>query len=225
MSLFPTLYKIDTKGKVREWRMEVEGNRYRTIAGLQNGKQVTSEWTIAEAKNAGRANATTAEEQAIAEVQSQYTKKLDVDYHYTVDTIKQAKIFKPMLADKWESRKDKIQYPVFVQAKLDGCVSGDTVIVTEKGSRKISDVYADDDRYVLSYNTIAGESEFKRIINKMKDGVDIRAEEIYWMRITLANDRSIEVTSNHRFWLPQLQCWREAKDLTLDDILLLTTKV
>lgn len=50
MNQFNTLYKFDTKGKIREWRMEVDGNQYRTIAGLQDGKQVTSGWTTAEAK-------------------------------------------------------------------------------------------------------------------------------------------------------------------------------
>lgn len=117
-----TIYKLDSKGKIREWRMEIEGDRYRTVAGLQDGQQVTSEWTVAEPKNIGFINETTGEEQALSEVKSHYTKKLDVDYHEKVEDINIAKIFKPMLAAKWEKRASKIDYnePVFVQPKLDG---------------------------------------------------------------------------------------------------------
>lgn len=122
MTKFPTLYKIDSKGKVREWRMEVKGNQYRTIAGLQDGQQVTSGWTTATGKNVGRANETTPEEQAVLEVEAEYKKKLKTDYHKDIKNINKAKFFKPMLAQGWEKRKDKIKYndDVYVQPKLDG---------------------------------------------------------------------------------------------------------
>jgi DNA ligase-1 len=123
MQTFPTLYKRDSKGKIREWRMEVDGNRYRTIAGLQDGQQVTSEWTTVSGKNVGRSNETTPEEQAISEVNSEYEKKLKVDYHEDINNVDEAKIYKPMLAKKWEDRHHKIDWDdevVHVQPKLDG---------------------------------------------------------------------------------------------------------
>ena len=124
-----TIYKVDSKGNIREWRMEIDGANYRSVAGIQGGQQVVSGWKEAFPKNVGRSNATTAEEQAVAEVDAKYTKKLDGEYHETVllsvvqDTLKstaKAKLFKPMLATKWEDRKAKITYPVMVQPKLDG---------------------------------------------------------------------------------------------------------
>ena len=115
-----TLYKLDSKGKVREWRMEIEGAKFRTVSGLADGKQVISEWKQTFAKNVGRANATTAEEQAIAEVDALYTKRLEGEYHTDIKNVAKARFFKPMLAAKWEDRKDKITYPVMVQPKLDG---------------------------------------------------------------------------------------------------------
>jgi len=115
-----TIYKIDSKGKVREWRMEQDGGKYRTVAGLQEGNQVTSEWTIAEAKNVGRANATTAEEQAASEIDAHYTKKLKIDYYEDGEDMTVPKIFKPMLAAGWDKQKKKIKYPVYTQPKLDG---------------------------------------------------------------------------------------------------------
>jgi DNA ligase-1 len=123
MNQQPTIYKLDTKGKVREWRMEIDGAQYRTIAGLQDGNQVTSGWTTAEGKNIGNSNETSPEEQAILEVEAQYKKKLSGEYHKDIGNIEQgAKFFKPMLAQGWEKRKDKIKYSddVYVQPKLDG---------------------------------------------------------------------------------------------------------
>ena len=115
-----TIFKVDSKGKVREWRMEIDGANYRTVAGIQGGQQVISGWKEAHPKNVGRSNATTAEQQAIAEVDAKYTKKLDGEYHETLETTAKAKFFKPMLATKWEDLKDGIDYPVFTQPKLDG---------------------------------------------------------------------------------------------------------
>lgn len=120
MKTFPTLYKRDSKGKLREWRMEVDGDSYRTVAGLADGQQVTSTWKKAHPKNTGKANATTGEEQAIAEVEALYTKRLDGEYHRDAANIDEARFFKPMLAAKWEDRMNKVKYPVFVQPKLDG---------------------------------------------------------------------------------------------------------
>jgi len=139
----PTLYKLDTKGKVREWRMEVDGNQYRTIAGLQSGNQVTSGWTTAEAKNVGSSNEKTPAEQATAEVESQYKKKLSGEYHEDIKNIDQgAKFFKPMLANKWEKRKDKINYAddVFVQPKLDGirCIANRDGVWSRTGKPIVS---------------------------------------------------------------------------------------
>lgn len=115
-----TLYKLDSKGKVREWRMEIDGAKFRTVSGLANGKQVISEWKQTFAKNVGRANSTTPEEQAIAEVDALYTKRLEGEYHTEIKDVSKARFFKPMLAAKWEDRKAKVSYPVMVQPKLDG---------------------------------------------------------------------------------------------------------
>jgi len=119
-----TLYKLDTKGKVRIWRMEVQDNMYRTIAGLEEGKQVTSEWTVALPKNVGKANESTGHEQAKVECYADYAKKLRIDYHKERHAIVDGpKIFKPMLATEWSKRKDKIDFEnktVYIQPKLDG---------------------------------------------------------------------------------------------------------
>lgn len=118
------LYTTDSKGKTRFWMMEQDGDRFRTVAGLVDGKAVTSEWTQCFPKNVGRSNATTGEEQATAEILSLYQKKLDRKYHTEADfavddgTKKGYKFKGPMLATKYEG------FPkvgtVWSQPKLDG---------------------------------------------------------------------------------------------------------
>jgi DNA ligase-1 len=120
MQTFPTLYKRTSSGKVQIWFAEVDGERYRTTSGQQDGKKTTTEWTVAKPKNEGRANATTAEQQAVAEVEAEYEKKLARDYHMSLDRIDEAMRFKPMLASKWADRKDKVSGQVHMQPKLDG---------------------------------------------------------------------------------------------------------
>lgn len=130
--VFPTLYKRDSKGKVRVWCMELNGDRHRTIAGLQDGKLVTSEWTECSPMNIGKRNERSAEEQALSEIEATYKKKLSVDYHNNIEDIDTPKIFKPMLATKWEDRKAKMDWgsgPVSMQAKFDGI----RCIATSKG--------------------------------------------------------------------------------------------
>lgn len=129
------LFKLDTKGKIREWYCEIEGANYRTVAGVHGGKMVTSKWTAAKGVNEGKANATTDEEQAIAKVSSMYTKQRDQNYHDDIKDAGKVKFFGPMLACKWEDRKDQITYPVYTQPKLDGirCIISASGATTRNG--------------------------------------------------------------------------------------------
>jgi DNA ligase-1 len=128
----PTLYKRDTKGKVRVWKMETNGAKYRTIAGLQDGQKVTSEWTKAIPTNVGRANERSDWEQAEFEVNAIYTKKLEKGYFRTLETIDAPRFsFEPMLAKTYK----KWSGPVFSQPKLDGvrCIAKKDGLFTRNG--------------------------------------------------------------------------------------------
>lgn len=115
------LYKIDSNGNTRVWWMEYDHEKYRTIAGIMGGKLVTSGWQRPTEKNVGRANATTVEEQLIAEVKAEYEKKLNQGkYHLSPSGAERgAKFIECMLASKFDDKKHK-QYPYFSQPKLDG---------------------------------------------------------------------------------------------------------
>lgn len=109
----PTLYKLDSKGKLREWRMEIADDRgaYRTIAGLAGAKQAVSAWTIPAVKSQP-----TLEAQVRFEVAAAYKHQLDREYHETAKTVATAKMIEPMLA------KPSTGYPgpCWIQPKLDG---------------------------------------------------------------------------------------------------------
>ena len=100
MRTFATLYKRTSAGKIQTWFMEVDGAMYRSTSGQMDGKKTTTEWTLAKAKNVGRANETTPEQQAVLEVEAEYEKKLARDYHMTPEAVDTQMRFKPMLATK-----------------------------------------------------------------------------------------------------------------------------
>jgi len=119
----PKLYKRDTTGKIREWTMQYGWNLdetqagTRTISGLQDGKKVTSEWYITEAKNVGRANSTTNITQAKAEAQAEWDKRIEKEYFEDIDAIDSYTAFKPMLAHDFTKTPVESGY---TQPKLDG---------------------------------------------------------------------------------------------------------
>lgn len=116
------LYKLSKTGKVLEWQIEIIKSKYRTISGQKDGNKVTSEWTEAIGVNIGKANETTAEEQAELEVASEYTKKIKSGYMESIISAKEDKRFSPMLAKDYNDYRQKIDYsqPIILQPKLDG---------------------------------------------------------------------------------------------------------
>jgi hypothetical protein len=82
-----TIYKRTSTGAVQIWYGELDrdNGRYRTSSGQQSGKITTSEWTQCQPKNVGRANATSAGEQAECELEAMYEKRLAREYHESIE--------------------------------------------------------------------------------------------------------------------------------------------
>ena len=138
MKTFSKLYKKTSTGALQEWTIIVDGNSITTRFGQTEGRIQTSEPTFCEGKNVGRINATTAEEQALLEAQSQWEKKLKKDYTTTPDKAMAGEASDlveggvlPMLAHKYKDHPNKVQWPAYAQRKLDGtrCIA----IVDKKG--------------------------------------------------------------------------------------------
>lgn len=122
--IYKTLYSKDTSNNVRVWYMERDGDKYRTVSGLEDGQHVASDWRFAAGKNIGKINETTPEEQAHLEVESNYRKKLRMKYFEKRTDIDGFNYIKPMLAHDFTARYTKknkeLIYPVISQPKLDG---------------------------------------------------------------------------------------------------------
>ena len=110
-----TLYSRSVKGKINEFVIEIEDDKYRTITGFTDGIKTTSQWTVCKAKSY-----CTAEEQALKEATAIHRKKKETGSFENIKDIDNEIHFEPMLAHKWEDQKDKIKFPVYSQPKLDG---------------------------------------------------------------------------------------------------------
>ena len=116
------LYSRRSDGKVQSWEIEVEGNKFRVHSGIKDGQIVTTEWTVTEVKNSGKKNATTAEEQALAEAKAILKKKIDKGYFENESDIDNEIHFEPMLAKVYQDYKEDIDFSknITVNPKLDG---------------------------------------------------------------------------------------------------------
>jgi DNA ligase-1 len=115
-----TLYKRATTGKLLEHTIEVMGDAYRTHSGYVDGAITTTEWTFCQAKNIGKVNESSPEEQALTEAAAEWKKRTERGYFADAAAVDSGTMFKPMLAHKWEDYAGKVQYPMYSQPKLDG---------------------------------------------------------------------------------------------------------
>jgi DNA ligase-1 len=130
----PILYKKTSTGKIQMWKIEVlSGNpeAYGSIVttyGLLDGKKQQAREIIQEGKNIGKANQTSAFEQAQLEAKSQWEKKSKKGYVQNIEDAEEKKIdatfitggVEPMLAHSYDKQGHKIIYPAYMQPKLDG---------------------------------------------------------------------------------------------------------
>ena len=208
----PTLYSRTSTGAVQQWTIEIEGDSYRTHFGQVDGKQQTTEPTLCKAKNEGKANATTAQEQALKDAKALWKKKKDSGCFENIADIDTALFTEPMLAKKYEDYIDDIVFPVYSQPKLDGCLHEDTSVQTEYGEIPIKDIKVG--MLVYSFNEKTEQQELKPVVGVYKNGVDVREiKKTQWFKVKLENGFNITLTGNHRVWVNNLQCWRRVDKL------------
>jgi len=118
---FVPLYKRATNGiKINKWQIEVEDGFYRTISGYHDGVQTPSEWKWCEPKNVGKKNETSAEDQAIAEATSLFTKRKNLGFWENIADCDKKVFYQPMLAHELKDYIYQLTYPIYSQPKLDG---------------------------------------------------------------------------------------------------------
>lgn len=201
------IYKRTATGAVQVWKQELgEDGSYRTIHGHQGGQLVVSEWTYCIPTNAGKKNERGPEAQAIFEVNANYKKKLERDYHLSPDAIDTTKIFEVMLANDYAKQKNKLRFPVFVQPKLDGmrCIAKADGLWSRNGKPIISTPHVWEDFQTLLAQfpglILDGElynheykEDFNSIISSAKKTVDLTPENLA---------KSAEVIEYHVYDIP-----------------------
>ncbi len=173
--------------------------------GLIEGKK-QSKTTVAEPKNVGRSNETTAEQQAILEAQSKWQHQLDRGYFQTKEEALGAVDTAPMKAQSFDDQGHKIIYPVYLQPKLNGCFGYNTKIQTAEGYKSIGEIVENKlPIKVASYNEETGMVELKRVVNWFNNGDKPQKE---WL---LFADKQ-RITKNHKVWADGE--WTPAEDLS-----------
>lgn len=115
-----TLFKKDSKGKIRVWRIHTSGSSLIQESGLEDGKLVKHEKECIP-KNVGRSNETTGAQQAKLEMESEIKSKYDEGYFDTKEQTETEEVILPMLAKSYGDHSKKIDWDTaYVQPKLDG---------------------------------------------------------------------------------------------------------
>jgi ATP-dependent DNA ligase len=123
----PILTSVTRTGKNKYWQgfVVTDGEFFYTVTkhwqdnmiGGQSKVQ-TSPPKVVDGTNLNRANERTALEQALFNLDSMVNKQNDKGY--SGEGIEKKSLPRPMLANKWKEKKRSVQYPAFVQPKLDG---------------------------------------------------------------------------------------------------------
>lgn len=133
-----TLFKYAKSGAIQSWTIAISDNPpgYEVTYGQVGGAKQTT-FVETEGKNLGKANATTALEQAHSEALSKW--KAQQDKGYSPGAPKPLPATSPMLAHSYEDHAEKISFPCYYQPKLDGirCIAhrdgDDIILLSRKG--------------------------------------------------------------------------------------------
>ena len=138
MKDLPKLCGLDSKGRVKEWSVYVDGDTVYVEHGLKDGKKQIKT-TVCKPKNVGKSNETTPEQQAQLEAQSKWNKQKDKNYHEDLDNAKPLE--NPMLAQDYRKQGHRMGFPCIAQPKLDGvrCLikrDGDRLVFKSRGNKE-----------------------------------------------------------------------------------------
>ena len=113
------IYKKDSKSKIRFLHVYTVGAQLIQQSGLLEGNKITH-INICVGKNIGKSNETSPEEQANLEAAAKIETKMSTGYFETIKEAEENEVILPMLAKDAKKMLSKIQYPCYIQPKLDG---------------------------------------------------------------------------------------------------------
>jgi hypothetical protein len=140
-----------------------------------------------------------------------YPEKIKQNFPYWVAKTDEARVQNiPQILNQFADKE------VYITEKVD-CLDENTLILTVQGLQTIKEICESDNKtFVLSQDIETKKVSFKPVLNKMIKPNENKT----WVKITLDDDTELLVTDDHRVWLPDLQCYRQVKDLTENDFLL-----
>jgi DNA ligase 1 len=200
MKKWPVLYGKSSTGKIKTWKIWVQENSNETATilteyGYEDGEVQCATVTVMNGKNIGRANATTPYEQACSEAESKWKKKQDKKYAETKKGLEGDSNPLPMLAVDFKKRGHSIEWPAFIQPKLNGirCLA-----------RKLSPYYVDYlSRGGKTFDTLSHLTP--HLLRTMKEGEVLDGElftrELTFQEITSAVKKQQEITTLVEYWI------------------------
>jgi DNA ligase-1 len=142
---FPILYSRTSTGATQTWRVETDNNKYRFVTGQKGSSNlVTSEWTVCEGKNLGKANETTGESQALKEAKAAMSKKFKSGGYWENEAdIDKVRYIEPILAKSYKDYADVIDFSTEewgAQNKYNGicCLITSGGAISRKGEKFVS---------------------------------------------------------------------------------------
>jgi len=208
--------ELINKSKNRYWKIEYylcNDDMYLNMQyGKINGKSTERVKRISQ-KNIGKVNETSLQQQALNEMISLAKEKIDAGYELINKTNIQeldnyiiSDVYFPMLANKYDTKLINPNTAIAVQGKLDGCVSGDSIINTQEyGNIPIKEIV--DNKIlcnVMSFDIINNHYEYKPIINHFKNK---NKDSKKWYLLELNTGEKLTLTGNHKIYLNQVKKW------------------
>lgn len=128
MEINKTIYKVDTKGKMRYLEVSTFEGALVQISGIVGTDSPIKHEKFCEGKNIGRSNETTAKEQAVSQAESLIKEKMTGEYFSSQEAAENGVVVMPMLAKDFNKEIRKLRWgkeTMFVQPKFDGmrCLS------------------------------------------------------------------------------------------------------
>jgi hypothetical protein len=134
--------------------------------------------------------------------------------------------FNTALANNYWDNEDKVDFTKdvwYASRKVDGCVSGDTLVdIENRGLVTIREIVENKlQGRVKSYNHKAKKIEYHEITGWTKNGSLLNPEkDSLWYEIETENGQKIRVTGNHLIYLPKIKAYRRADELVEGDVIL-----
>ena len=133
------LYKRNVNGSINQWEVKYDENGYWTEFGQVGGVITKSDKVFVEAKNIGKKNETTIQEQAIKEATSAWKKKIKSEnFVENIEDVDKIAFNPPMLAHVYDGNYTEDMK--FIQPKLDGIrcnmhfEDGDVIALSRKNN-------------------------------------------------------------------------------------------